>query len=283
MKKKLPLCFARFLCRFAVAIAMAVTVVFSVSQASAQSNDVILKQWVRYEIRNRLCDAGLPAPDPVSMANVPPRAEEMAIVREQLNAVDWRAAVRGGVQRAVIRGGNAMGSLSGGELREAVTDAVVESMNASAEQGDQATDFQRLVEEGVEDAMVQLLNAMGKQASDESADSATSPKAATPTTLPNSKPAKQNLIPVVQRPPMPAALAMHLPANHAEFFPTRYLRLREISGGWYRDRSGVWQPLLDSSAVLAIRREDDQRGDIWVQGRVAASNARYVTSYEETQ
>ncbi|QDU93231.1 hypothetical protein [Lignipirellula cremea] len=109
----------------------------------------------------------------------PERRAAAAQARFYLQQVDWEAAARQGVRNAVVRGFNAARTPAlpaPGAIRSAVSDALVDGLNrvdvanlSRPRAGDQplgpsVATFQRLVEAGVEDAVVQALNQVQTQA-----------------------------------------------------------------------------------------------------------------------
>jgi len=89
-----------------------------------------------------------------------PRQQRAAAwARNRLKQVDWQAAVSGGVRSAAIRGFNGLRPAPAPiDLPKAVSLAIVGGLNDVAPSVDEAPIFQRLVESGVEDAVVLAMN-----------------------------------------------------------------------------------------------------------------------------
>lgn len=246
----------RIVCFNAVLASVAVAIC-GIAPVHAQHESQALNQ-LEYEIRGRLTQVGLPAASPWTLSGVSLPTTEMGAIRTRLDSVDWPAAVRNGVRNAVVRGGNELGAIPDEQIRAAVTAAVIRSINEMAAGENDTQRFQRLIELGVEDAMVEFFNELGRRHS---------PELATDT------PASTN---VVHAPLPPDSLARHLPGNHAEFFPVRYRRLERVSGGWFRNANNDWIPLPLRDVVVARHREDQTVCDIWSEGRLIAGRVSYL-------
>lgn len=215
------------------------------------------ERWIEFEIRSRLNQAGLPSSSPIELQGAP-RPVELNALSQRFDAVDWPAAVRHGVRNAVVRGGNELGAISDEQIRAAVTAAVISSINDLAESGNETQRFQRLIEQGVEDAIVELFNELGKQQNIGAA------------TVDNA-PAN-----VAVFPSPPVSIAQHLPPNHGEFFPLWYRRLETVSGGWFVTAENRYTPLPLRTVVIARRRDNEASCDIWSEGRLIVSRVTYV-------
>jgi hypothetical protein len=254
----------------------------------------------------------------------PERQAVAARVFEQLACVDWEAAVRRGVSSATVRGFNALHAPARPEdelVRSAVRDRIVEGLNhLGGSKGFQDLPrFQRLVAEGIEDAVISAFNQMdvvpqdlglklpseslggppGASTLPDSVEAEPSPAAHPPPALadpgpvlvapsvrqaarlPAPRPAKAPAAPAA---PEATLSAGPLPAHYGgvfrgDAFAQRYNRIRLVDSGWVFGAFGR-RPLQGTEFLILWLRDNPDTVEVWLKGVLVYQNCHYAEFFE---
>ncbi len=176
-------------------------------------------------------------------------------VHDCLSRVDFQTAVRGAARAVAVRGFNSA-EVDTDQIRQSVRDAVVRSLNEARPDSGDLSNFQQLVQAGIEDALVEAFNQIEvtpppRQTASGDHDNDEQDNAGANSDLP--------------------------PANES------YGETTVVSAGWIVTDGNILPLTGGDTFTVAVLRDSPELVDVWQDGRRIAAACRFARYFEDAR